>query len=722
MRGDRGRRRAGDSKSLGDALNALGTSLISNGAVEEGVAALREAIATASPGWSYFSGHVNLADALHLVGRSEEALAVALEALRARRAASASRAYEWLALQVVDIEWDLGALAGRRARTCRRTARASARRTRTPSCGSPRSRSPTATTTTPSCRWTARSRSSAARASRSSSAGRARCAPSSSAAAATSPRRATVIDDALDAIEFCSEDRARIARLAQVGAQIEADAAERARDLGDEQGERLAISRAEGYAARIEACADDSRPVEQAQLASASAALMRARGEPDPAAHVAAAETWLSIERPYPAAIERLLEAQVLTARGEREQATVALGAAREQALAIGADWLLSRSTGSRCARGSRPRVRRRRPRRRRAEIEDPFGLTPREQQVLALVASGCTNREIGQHLFMAEKTASVHVSRILSKLDVRSRTEAAAVAHRLGMTASIPRLRNGGAAGRPQPGAAYDHAHESRLPRARDHGLAHGRARRRRRATRCRRGRAPRGKAEQWAAAHGAAAAATPAEAAGGADAVISMVVDGPQVESVLLGEDGAAGGARPGTLFVDMSTIAPVSAVAIAQSLAAGGHRFLDAPVTGSSPAAEAGTLTIMVGGAEADLDSARPLLEAMGRTIVHAGPTGHGQLVKLLNNSVAAANALTAAQALVAGRALGVGLRAARRGAAGRLRWQRRTRPQGAPVSRARLLDAVQDRAHAQGRAPLPRRARTRAGPVPSGRDGR
>jgi DNA-binding NarL/FixJ family response regulator len=64
-----------------------------------------------------------------------------------------------------------------------------------------------------------------------------------------------------------------------------------------------------------------------------------------------------------------------------------------------------------------------------------PFGLTPRERQVLALVAGGATNREIGETLFMAEKTASVHVSRILSKLDVRSRTEAAAVAHRQGLT-----------------------------------------------------------------------------------------------------------------------------------------------------------------------------------------------------------------------------------------------------------------------------------------------
>ena len=68
------------------------------------------------------------------------------------------------------------------------------------------------------------------------------------------------------------------------------------------------------------------------------------------------------------------------------------------------------------------------------SQVDDPFGLTPRERQVLELIARGATNREIGAELFMAEKTASVHVSRILSKLDVRSRTEAAAVAHRVGL------------------------------------------------------------------------------------------------------------------------------------------------------------------------------------------------------------------------------------------------------------------------------------------------
>ncbi len=164
---------------------------------------------------------------------------------------------------------------------------------------------------------------------------------------------------------------------------------------------------------------------------------------------------------------------------------------------------------------------------------------------------------------------------------------------------------------------------------------------------------------AEAWAAEHGVATAPTPAAAAAEADVVITMVVDGPQVEEVLLGPGGASGGARPGTLFVDMSTIAPATVHAIAAQLAERGQHLLDAPVTGSSPAADAGTLTIMVGGEQADLERAMPLLEAMGRTIVHVGPLGHGQLVKLINNSVAAANTVTAAQALVAGRAVGVDL---------------------------------------------------------------
>ena len=166
---------------------------------------------------------------------------------------------------------------------------------------------------------------------------------------------------------------------------------------------------------------------------------------------------------------------------------------------------------------------------------------------------------------------------------------------------------------------------------------------------------------AEAWAAEHGGRAAASPREVAERSDVVITMVVDGDQVEALLLGEDGAVEGARPGTLFVDMSTIGPAEARRIGAEVAARGHAFVDAPVTGSAPRAEAGTLTIMAGGSEEDMARARPALEAMGETIVHVGELGTGQQVKVLSNAVSAANCATLAQALVAGRRAGVDLEA-------------------------------------------------------------
>jgi 3-hydroxyisobutyrate dehydrogenase-like beta-hydroxyacid dehydrogenase len=164
---------------------------------------------------------------------------------------------------------------------------------------------------------------------------------------------------------------------------------------------------------------------------------------------------------------------------------------------------------------------------------------------------------------------------------------------------------------------------------------------------------------AEAFASRHRAELAATPAQAARGAGTVITMVVDGPQVEQVLLGEEGAATGAEPGTLFVDCSTIGPTATREIAAALGDRGLAMLDAPVTGSSPRAQDGTLTFMVGGSEADFERARPLLEAMGKLIVHAGPSGHGQMVKLINNAVAAINAAVVGQALLVGSRAGVDL---------------------------------------------------------------
>lgn len=165
--------------------------------------------------------------------------------------------------------------------------------------------------------------------------------------------------------------------------------------------------------------------------------------------------------------------------------------------------------------------------------------------------------------------------------------------------------------------------------------------------------------KAATWAAEHGAWLAASPREVAERADVVVTMVVDGPQVEAVLFGRDGAAESAAPGTLFVDMSTIAPATARDLATRLAERGLAFLDAPVTGSSPKAEAGTLTIMVGGPTEAVARAQPLFEAMGELVVHAGDVGQGQLVKVISNSVSAVHCAALAQALVVGRATGADL---------------------------------------------------------------
>jgi 3-hydroxyisobutyrate dehydrogenase-like beta-hydroxyacid dehydrogenase len=167
------------------------------------------------------------------------------------------------------------------------------------------------------------------------------------------------------------------------------------------------------------------------------------------------------------------------------------------------------------------------------------------------------------------------------------------------------------------------------------------------------------RDRAETFANEHGAAVAATPAEAAAGAEAVLTMVVDGAQVRALLLGGDGVAAGAAPGTLCIDMSTIAPGEAREIGSALAEQGLRFVDAPVTGSSPRARDATLTIMAGGASDDVARARPLLEAMGSLVLHVGELGQGQMLKLINNAVAASHAAVLAQALVAARATGVDL---------------------------------------------------------------
>jgi 3-hydroxyisobutyrate dehydrogenase len=161
--------------------------------------------------------------------------------------------------------------------------------------------------------------------------------------------------------------------------------------------------------------------------------------------------------------------------------------------------------------------------------------------------------------------------------------------------------------------------------------------------------------KAERFAAEHGTRAAATPAEAAAEADAFVSVVPDAPQVEEILFGDEGAAGALPETSLVVDMSTISPTASRGIAERLAP--RPYVEAPVSGSKPKAEDGTLTIMAGGSPEDFDRARPLFEAMGERIVHVGPIGHGQMAKLLTNTMGAVNAAVLAEAVRTAKAAGL-----------------------------------------------------------------
>jgi 3-hydroxyisobutyrate dehydrogenase-like beta-hydroxyacid dehydrogenase len=164
---------------------------------------------------------------------------------------------------------------------------------------------------------------------------------------------------------------------------------------------------------------------------------------------------------------------------------------------------------------------------------------------------------------------------------------------------------------------------------------------------------------AEDWVGEHGGSVADSPAAVGAGSDIVVSMVVDGEQVREVLVGEQGVVQGAAPGVLCVDMSTIAPAQTRAIGARLAERGLRMLDAPVTGSSPKAQDGTLTIMAGGEAGDFARAEPLLRVMGELVVHVGALGQGEMVKLINNAVAAANAATVGEALIVAQRAGVDL---------------------------------------------------------------
>ena len=154
-----------------------------------------------------------------------------------------------------------------------------------------------------------------------------------------------------------------------------------------------------------------------------------------------------------------------------------------------------------------------------------------------------------------------------------------------------------------------------------------------------------------------GALRAGSPSEAAGGSDVVITMLPNTPDVEQVLLGDEGVASGTVAGTLVIDMSTIGPAPTRAIAEALAAHGAEMLDAPVSGGEKGAVEGTLSIMVGGSVEGFARALPLFHAMGSNIVHVGPSGAGQVTKACNQLVVAATIEAVAEALVLAERSGV-----------------------------------------------------------------
>ncbi len=147
-----------------------------------------------------------------------------------------------------------------------------------------------------------------------------------------------------------------------------------------------------------------------------------------------------------------------------------------------------------------------------------------------------------------------------------------------------------------------------------------------------------------------GAVAATSPADVAANCDIIITCVSDTPDVEAVILGENGVLQGVQPGALVIDCSTISPQATRAIAAKLAEKGVRFLDAPVSGGSEGAAKGTLTIMVGGESTDVERATPVFQAMGKTITHVGGTGAGQMVKLVNQILVVGNCLAMCEALL------------------------------------------------------------------------
>jgi 3-hydroxyisobutyrate dehydrogenase len=156
-----------------------------------------------------------------------------------------------------------------------------------------------------------------------------------------------------------------------------------------------------------------------------------------------------------------------------------------------------------------------------------------------------------------------------------------------------------------------------------------------------------------------GAESGQSPADVAAHSDITVVCVSDTPDVESVVLGDNGIIHGAKPGSIVIDCSTISPQATKTIAAKLSEQDTHMLDAPISGGSEGAAKGTLSIMVGGEAEQFERAMPVLQAMGKTITHVGPNGAGQTVKLVNQVLVVGNALAMSEALMFAQAGGLDL---------------------------------------------------------------
>jgi ATP/maltotriose-dependent transcriptional regulator MalT len=437
------------------ALNTKGVCLRGGGETEQGFAIIREAMAMARADHDVdqlLRAYLNLSDALHLTGQTHAARELLVEGRREVR--ELGRHAQWLAIQQAEIAYDLGFWdeanelippeLGRGTQGTTRVFYELARASLAMGRGD---------------HADARQRLEVARDLVARSYEPQWHAPITAMLAGLE-RRERNIDAAREAVRTglerladtdAMDDGARLARIFSAAAGVEADAAQQARDLGRPAEEAAAIAAARAFADKAREAAArpfaDAMPEAAAMVLVADAEAAAATGTPDPELWARAASAWAAIDRPFRVARVRWREAEARLMRGDRAGAEAAGTDALALAQRLGAAWLVDELSA--LARRGRLRLQ-------RAPVAvagdgddapvaatgpaDPaaeLGLTPRERAVLALVAQGRTNRQIGEELFMAEKTASVHVSRILAKLDVRSRTEAAAVAHRLGIEAT---------------------------------------------------------------------------------------------------------------------------------------------------------------------------------------------------------------------------------------------------------------------------------------------